>query len=150
MFFFFCFKPNSGKFRHEWVRINYLKLISSQPLLPKMALDASEHRRFMWRRLFSATGFLVGLSIAICFTTAFQNPSTAIMGGISGLFAAMVFSGKSKYCTSESNDLSLKSISLNVCKLPPAWSISSHNLVAPIISMFIQSIRIDIIARKII
>ena len=53
----------------------------------------TEQRRFLWRRIFSATGFFVGLSIIVCFTTAFYNPSTSVLGGISAVFAAAASAG---------------------------------------------------------
>jgi hypothetical protein len=49
--------------------------------------------RYAYRRIFSGIGAVVGLSIVVFFSTLFVNYATVVMGGISGIFAAIVYAG---------------------------------------------------------
>ena len=74
--------------------------------------------KYRFRVAFSAIGVLVGYVIVICFGgNPFVNPSTVVMGGISGMFATVVLIGASFHVCSENFTLQSTYIVTNARKL---------------------------------
>jgi hypothetical protein len=70
-------------------------------------------RNFRYRCVFSAIGFVVGIVIVICFTTVWNAPATAALGGVSSIFAGAVFAGTCRLFVSS---LQSTITSLSACK----------------------------------